>query len=64
MIDSLATLSAKLDFEVKDRKRKENQVADHISWHKDGTIQKLMDNIKIDDFPNVSMLADSHDVVP
>lgn len=36
-------------FEVIDQKRKENQVADHLSILEEETIQKLGDNIDIDD---------------
>ena len=41
------------DFEVKDRKRTENQVADHLSRLEDGAMQELGEKTEIDDiFPD------------
>lgn len=37
------------DFKVKDRKGIENQVTNHLSRLEDGAMQRLGDNVEIDD---------------
>ena len=51
-------LSQEFDFEVKDRKGTENQVADHLSRLKYETMRDLGEKAEIDDtFPNGHVLA-------
>ena len=46
-------LLQEFDFEVKDRKWTENQVADHLSWLEDEPIIELGEKTEIDDtFPD------------
>ena len=53
-------LLQEFDFEVKDRKWIENQVADHLSRLKDEAMRELGEKTKIDDtFPDEHVLAAS-----
>ena len=58
-------LFQEFDFEVKDRKWIENQVADHLSRLKDEAMRELGEKTKIDDtFPDEHVLAASQDFIP
>ena len=58
-------LSQEFDFEVKDRKGTENQVADHLSSLEDEAMRELGDKTDIDDtFRDEHVLAASQDLIP
>ena len=56
--------ATRIDFEVRDRKGTENQVADHLSRLEDESIRDLGDKTDIDDtFPDEHVLAASQDLI-
>ena len=58
-------LLQEFDFEMKDRKETENQVADHLSWLEDETIRELGEKAEIDDtFLDEQVPAASQDLIP
>ena len=57
-------LLQEFDFEVRDRKGTENQVADHFYRLEDEVMRELGDKIDIDDtFPDKHVLAASQDLI-
>ena len=53
------------DFEVRDRKGTEDQVADHLSRLEDEAMRELGDKTDIDDtFPDEHVLAASQELIP
>ena len=58
-------LLQEFDFEERDRKGTENQVADHLSRLEDESMRELGDKTDIDDtFPDELILAYSKDLIP
>lgn len=61
----LVLLLKDFDFKVKYQKGKASKIADHLSRLEEETIQKLEDNLKIDDaFPDEQVLAAYQDWIP
>ena len=58
-------LLQEFDFDVRDRKVTENQVADHLSRLEDEAMRELGYKTNIDDtFPDEHVLASSKDLIP
>ena len=61
----MVLLLQEFDFEVRDRKETENQVADHLSYLEDEVMRELGDKTNIDDtFPDEHVLAASQVLFP
>ena len=62
---SWVLLLQEFDFEVRDRKGTENQVADHLYRLEDEAMRELGNKTDIDDtFPDEHVLASSQDLIP